>query len=152
MRLGTFVIIAPLLFLLGGAIVFIHMGLKTPGELIPAQGYIVMGIGTIAGLAVWTTLTALLFYSTQRDRRAIAVCSPTDEANGFTDFNGGLADARQAEARSLQAAHENADQRFDLAFQRTNGGVDVRMAVLRGEAEVEAECVVVPYHPRAPRS
>jgi hypothetical protein len=66
MRLGTLVIIAPLMFLFGAAIVFSHMGLTAPDGPIPTQGYFVMGVGALAALAVWTILIALLFYGTRR--------------------------------------------------------------------------------------
>jgi hypothetical protein len=65
MRLGTLVLIAALLFLLGGAIVFTHLGLTGPDGPIPTRDYVVMGVGAIAALAVWIVLVALLFYGTR---------------------------------------------------------------------------------------
>jgi hypothetical protein len=150
MRLGTFVIITTLVFLVGGVIVFIHMSLTTPGELIPTQGYVVMGVGTLAGVTVWTILISFLFYGAGQDRTTIAACSRADKTNGFADFNGVFAEA-QAEANcgSLQA-HQNANPRFDLAFLRTSGGADV--AVLRVADGIEAVRVYLPYQSRASRS
>lgn len=65
MRLGTLAHIAALMFLLGGVIIFTHMGLTAHNNPIPTNGYFMVGIGALAALTVWSILMALLFYGTR---------------------------------------------------------------------------------------
>jgi hypothetical protein len=65
MGAGTVVLISALLALLCGAGYFAYLGLTLPGEAMPTDGYIALGLGVGFSLIVGFGLMALVFYSSR---------------------------------------------------------------------------------------
>jgi FtsH-binding integral membrane protein len=65
-RAGTFSAIAAMLVILAGAAAYAYLGLRAPGEPMPIQGWIALGLGVVFSLIVGIGLMALLFYSSRR--------------------------------------------------------------------------------------
>ena len=66
MRAGTVATLSALLVLLLGAGYYAYRGLTIPGEAIPEDGYVALGLGVGFSLIVGCGLMALLFYSSRQ--------------------------------------------------------------------------------------
>jgi hypothetical protein len=77
--MGKYIVIVPLLALLGAALWFaINAWMSTAGPM-PVDGYIAMGLGIAFSLVVGCGLMALMFYSSRRGYDAAAQFDPNDE-------------------------------------------------------------------------
>jgi hypothetical protein len=65
MRAGSIAAIAAMLVILAGAVAFAYLGLTTPGEPMPTQGWIALTLGVVFSLIVGIGLMALVFYSSR---------------------------------------------------------------------------------------
>lgn len=77
-RVGTISALVAMLVILAGAVVYAYLGLTTPAEPMPTQGWIALGLGVVFSPIVGIGLMALLFYSSRRGYDEPAHFQPDD--------------------------------------------------------------------------
>ena len=77
-RAGAISALIAMLVILAGAVAYAYLGLTTPGEPMPTQGWIALGLGVVFSLIVGIGLMTLLFYSSRRGYDEPARFQPDD--------------------------------------------------------------------------